>query len=256
MGWWEDATRGFREGIDAGQLARDVINPVGAVARQATGSRNLEILANPTAAASGEALTSAAGMGRSGVAGGGYANTTGTLTPAQQAAAREADMAYGRNIWSSLVGSRPEYAAIMNRYKDMSQGLNAQEMQAAREQMARGQQGAASSAMRSLYSNQAKSGIRGGMAGAQAARVGRQIASDRTAAEQKLLLDNYALRRQGLQDYSGAVNRDISGELGTGIGYAGLGVSDRTAAQQQAIAQAMAAANNRQSGGLMSWIFG
>jgi hypothetical protein len=170
--------------------------------------------------------------------------------------ARESDMTYGRNLWSSLIGSRPEYTAVMNRYKDMSQGLNAEEMRAAREQMARGQQGAASGAMRSLYSNQAKSGIRGGMAGAQAARVGRQIASDRTAAEQKLMLDNYALKRQGLQDYSGAINRDISGELGTGVGYAGLGVSDRTAAQQAAVAQAMQAANNRQSGGLLSWIFG
>ena len=94
------------------------------------------------------------------------------------------------------------------------------------------------------------------MAGAQAARVGRQIASDRTAAEQKLMLDNYAIKRQGLQDYSGVINRDISGELGTGIGYAGLGVSDRTAAQQAAVAQAMQAANNRQSGGLLSRIFG
>ena len=246
MGWWEDATRGFREGIDVGQAARDLINPVGAAARQATGSRSMEFLANPTAAVSGRVLTGGGGGGDAP----GYANTTGTLTPAQQAAAREADMTYGRNLWTSLVGSRPEYAAVLNRYKDMSQGLNAEEMRAAREQMARGQQGAASGAMRSLYSNQAKSGIRGGMAGAQAARVGRQIASDRTAAEQKLLLDNYALRRQGLQDYSGAINRDISGELGTGVGYAGLGVSDRTAAQQAAISQAMAQANNRQGGWL------
>lgn len=182
----------------------------------------------------------------------------GGMTIRNMQDARDADMTAGRNIWSQLTGSRPEYAAIMNRYKDMSQGLNAQEMTAAREQMARGQQGQAQSAMRSLYSNQAKSGVRGGMAGAQASRVGRQIASDRTAAEQKLLLDNYALRRQGLQDYSGVVNRDISGELGTGIGYAGLGVSDRTAAQQAAAAQAMQAANNQQSGGrgLLGWIFG
>lgn len=239
-------------GFDFGQLVRDAINPVGAIVRQTTGDRRLETAVDPTRAIAGGLVAGAIGGGRKENQG---SPTTGAMNPADQASAREADMTYGRNIWASITGSRPEYAAVMNRYKDMSQGLNAQEMQAAREQMARGQQGAGQTAMRALYSNQARSGIRGGMAGAQAARVGRQIASDRTAAEQKLLLDNYALKRQGLQDYSTVLNRDISGELGTGVGYAGLGVSDRTAAQQAAISQAMAQANNRQ-GGLLSSIFG
>jgi hypothetical protein len=206
------------------------------------------------------------GMGTPGAASGGAAASAATdwqdrplgpggMTVRNSRDAREADINSGAARWAALVGSRPEYKENLGRMRDMSQGLNAQEMLAAREQMARGVQGQTQGAMRSLYSNQARSGIRGGMAGAQAARVQQQGMRDRQAAEQKLLLDNYALRRQGLQDYSQAVNRDISGELGTGMGYAGLGVADRTASQQAAAAQAAAAANNR-GGGLMSWIFG
>lgn len=179
----------------------------------------------------------------------------GGMTVRNMQTGRDEDMAAGRNAWADILRRNPEYGANLSRMKDMSQGLNAQEMNAAREQMARGLQGQEQGAMRRLYSNQAKSGVRGGMAGAQQMRLAQSNNQQRQAAEQKLLLDNYALKRQGLQDYSGAVNRGISGELATSMGYAGLGVADRTAAQQSAASAAAAAANNRQ-GGLMSWIFG
>lgn len=179
----------------------------------------------------------------------------GGMTIRNMQDARREDMEAGRRAWADILQRNPAYQENLGRIRDMSQGLNAQEMLAAREQMARGIQGQQQSAMRKLFSAQNRSGVRGGMAGAQAARLQQQGMRDRQAAEQKMLLDNYALRRQGLQDYTQAVNRGISGELASQMGYAGMGVSDRAAAQSAAAAQAAAAAN-RQSGGFLSWLFG
>lgn len=150
-------------------------------------------------------------------------------------AARNDDMRAGQMRWMEATRD-PRYQEVMRRYQDMSQGLNAQEMQAAREQMQMGQQSQRQQALRSLYSQQAKSGVRGGMAGAQNVRLQQKLGQDRNAAEQALLLQNYNLRRQGLQDYGTQVNRDIFGRLGTGLSEAQLGVADRTGAQQMAMA--------------------
>lgn len=199
------------------------------------------------------------GMGTSGAASGAGAASAATdwrdralgpggMTVRNMQTGRDEDMAAGRRAWADILSRNPEYGANLARMKDMSQGLNAQEMTAAREQMARGLQGQEQGAMRRLYSNQARSGIRGGMAGAQQMRLAQSNNQQRQAAEQKMLLDNYAIRKQGLQDYSGAVNRGISGEMATSMGYAGLGVADRTAAQQAAASAAASAANNRQGG--------
>lgn len=166
---------------------------------------------------------------------------------------RNADIRAGQGRWQDAT-SDPRYQEVMGRYSDMSQGLNAQEMQAAREQMQRGLQSQQQNAMRQLYQQQARSGVRGGMAGAQQARLQRQAAQDRNAAEQALLIKNYDLRRQGLQDYGQIVNRDIAGLMGSGFAEASLGVADRTGMQQMAIAQAMQNAANRR--GLLGTIFG
>jgi len=172
--------------------------------------------------------------------GGQPGSSAAAKTPAQL---REEAMMVGRNYWNTLTRENPDYMANLARYKDMSQGLNAQEMLAAREDMARGIQGQQQSAMRRLYSSQNRAGIRGGMAGAQAARLQQQGMRDRQAAEQKLLLDNYALRRTGLKDWSDALNRDISGNLASGMGWAQLDVADRTAADQDRINRAALLAN-------------
>ncbi len=181
--------------------------------------------------------------------------TTPTTATASDSAARNADFATGQARWDALIAANPEYAANMARYKDLSQGLNAQEMLAAREGMAAGQNSATNNAMRGLYSAQARSGVRGGMAGAQAGRIARQGMQDRTAAEQKLLLDNYALKTKGLENYSNQVNAGIAGQLATGTGEAQLGVADRTNTYQQAINQAMLNQSQRSSGGFLSSVF-
>lgn len=246
-------------GFNFSQLAQDVINPAGAVMRQGFGwNAGERALINPVGS-----FNQSLSMVPGGNFGGdkqpqqvGYAGIgSGQLTPAQMAQARNADFDTGQKRWAALVGSRPEYAQNLSRMRDMSEGLNAKEMQASREQMARGLQGKEQNAIRSLYSQQARSGVRGGMAGAQQARLQRQAMGDRQAAEQKLMLDNYALRRQGLQDYSQAVNRDISGELATGMGEAQLGVTDRTAATQASINEAMMRANANRSRGVFGDIF-
>ena len=245
-------------GFDFSQLARDVINPYGAVMRQGAGwNAGERALINPVGSFNESiAMVPGGGGGGKQPAPSGYSGLpAGQLTPEQSAQARNTDFDAGQKRWAALVGARPEYAQNLSRLRDMSYGLNAGEMQASREQMIRGMQGKEQNAIRSLYSQQARSGVRGGMAGAQQARLQRQSMSDRQAAEQKLMLDNYALRRQGLQDYSQAVNRDISGELATGMGEAQLGVTDRTAATQAAINQAMMQANANRSRGVFGDVF-
>lgn len=187
-----------------------------------------------------------------GLAGQTYLGPQPQLTPDQ---ARNIDIARGMGRWRTEVQRDPRYRDIMIRSGDMSHGLNAQEMQAAREQMQRGLQSQQQNAMRQLYSQQARSRVRGGMAGAQQMRLQRQAGQDRNAAEQALLLKNYDLKRQGLTDYSDRVNRDIAGLMGTGFAEAGLGVADRGGAQQLAIARAMQQASNQRSG-LFGWGIG
>lgn len=240
---------GLFDGINWSQLGQDIINPYGAVARQITGNASLGNVINPTNAMLGSAAGTAIGGKQPATA------TPVSASATQASADRNADFATGQQRWQQIIAANPEYAANMARYKDLSQGLNAEEMTAARESMAAGQNSTANANMRKLYSNQARSGVRGGMAGAQAARVIRQGNADRTAAEQKLLLDNYALKAKGLDNYSNQVNAGIAGELATGTGEAQLGVADRTATYQQAINQAMLNSANNQRGGVLSQIF-
>jgi hypothetical protein len=136
----------------------------------------------------------------------------------------------------------PAVKDIQARREQGLQGLNSQEMQAARDQMALGMQGQQQGALRGLLAQQARSGLRGGMAGAQQAQLYRKMGQDRQAGEQKLLLDNYALKNQGLDKYQDFMMRQKFGSLAQGLGEAGLGVSDRTGYMQQQIGQQMAAA--------------
>jgi hypothetical protein len=171
----------------------------------------------------------------------------GSLTPAQSASAsaRDSDIETGQGRWRQMMAD-PAMQEIVARRKDMVGGLNAQEMTAARDQMIRGMQGQNQNAMRALYSQQARSGIRGGMAGAQAARMQQKFGQERAQQEQKLMLDNYALKRQGQNDYQDLMMRQKFGELNQGLGEAGLGVADRTGAQQAQLAQYMAAQANKE----------
>jgi hypothetical protein len=170
----------------------------------------------------------------------------GIQTPAEAAASRNADISAGQANWRTTVNDDPRIKDILNRRQDLSQGLNAQELRAQREQTARNIGSQQQGAMRQLYSAQANKGIRGGMAGAQAARVQRQAMQDRQAAEQKNTLDNMAVRRQGLNDYAQMAQGLKFGEMQQGLGQAGLGVADRTGYQQALIGQSMAAAAGQQ----------
>lgn len=242
MGWFDD--------IDWRQLGRDAINPYGAVARQVTGSPTIGNLMSPgSAVVSRVVLPKKPPDVMAGL-------PSGILTPQQAAQARNADFTTGQARWDAITAANPAYAENMARYKDMSQGLNAQEMTAAREHMAGGMNNANQNAMRKMYSSQARSGVRGGMAAAQAGRIQRQGMQDRQGGEQKLLLDNYALRARGLDNYSRQVNQGIQGSLATGTGEAALGVSDRTAGAQQQINRAMLSAAQNQRGGLLTQMFG
>lgn len=231
------------------QLVQDVANPIGAIARQTGVAPGLATLMSPGGAIAGAVAGNVTGLTKEKEdAAAAALLPAGQLTPAQSAQARNTDFATGQARWQSILAANPEYASNLARLKEQSQGLNSTEMTAAKEGLATSINGANQGAMRKLYQNQARAGVRGGMAGAQAMRMQRQGMQDRQAGEQKLLLDNYALKQQGLKDYTSAVNSGIQGELATGTGEASLGVSDRTAATQAQINAAMMAAANKKEG--------
>lgn len=156
------------------------------------------------------------------------------------ASAREADMAAGRKRGEEIFRDS-EMNALGARYADLAKGYSGQELGAlrgsARNQIA-DQQNAYS---RQLASNAARAGV-GGARRAAMLQAGNEGFNKNTAAfERGLTADNAALIRSGLDKEADFRMGQKYGGLGTELGYAQLGVSDRTQANQ--------AANNQKDGG-------
>jgi hypothetical protein len=277
MAFWKDFGRaianpigyaGERIGGQRGRNIANAINPTGSAIDRVTGQnpegvRNLKDVIDPRAfMGHGGQLAvrydqfKEAEQARTGgnQASQGSAGPGGT--PAQQ---RDADIEKGQARWRDTVMKDEMVQDILGRRKDMSQGLNAEEMGAARDLMIAGQQGQEQKALRSMYQNQARAGVRGGMAAAQNARLQRQFGQDRATQEQKMLIDNYNLRRQGLEDYQKLGMGLKFGEMGQGLNEAGMGVADRTGASQEQLARMMyqqAGQRGGLFGGVSEFLFG
>lgn len=97
---------------------------------------------------------------------------------------------------------------FLDRMRDQSRGLSAQENAAARGQFEAAIRRSGASARSALANNLAGRGMSGGgYANSQRAALEGAIGDQLIGAERQLLLDNVNLKRQGLQDYGNALNQ-------------------------------------------------
>lgn len=192
---------------------------------------------------------------------------------------READLAQGRARGSQLFGEgslgrvgevrSADIADILARRKAGLEGLNAAENQALREQAFSGLKSQAATQARQLRGAQGGAGITGAVAAAQQARLMRSADDQKRQLERDLLIENIRQKQEALAGYEqslrateedelgrrkynlGAGAAEKAGQISTELGYGGLGAGERSAAQQQALGEAMqfAAQANKPQGG-------
>jgi len=142
----------------------------------------------------------------------------------------------------------------LGRFKDISEkGLSREEVAAERQRMSEGIGRSTQTASRRIQALQAKSGVRGATAGRQLLDVELAGASERAQGERDLFLKSEQIKRTGLADFSSRLGEMKTFDLGqaaaeknivlsSGLGFAQMGVSERTA-KVQAKAQEAAAAS-------------
>lgn len=101
----------------------------------------------------------------------------------------------------------PEQLDVMNRYKAGLDGYTGQESQAFREQAARGLDSQAKTGMAQLAKMQARSGVRGPAAAAQAANLQAQRGQQQAELEQGLVVKNADEKQNRLNQYGQVVQQ-------------------------------------------------
>lgn len=144
--------------------------------------------------------------------------------------AREADLESGYTKGKELFYDDPDMQMMRERRMDLSKGYSGSELGAMREQARAGLSGERSNYLRQLAGRAARGGVGGARAAAMqgAADVGMQ--GKRAELERKMALDSAEMMRKGTSELQDFLMRQRFGLLSTGLGYAQLGVSDRTGA--------------------------
>lgn len=159
-----------------------------------------------------------------------------TPTAAASSAARQADIEAGYKRGRDLFYNDPDMQAIRDRRFDLAQGYNGQQLGALREQSRSDLEGQRSKYLQQLQGNLGKGGVGGARAAAMVNQANSGFAANRAANERAINIDQAKQIRQGTSDLQDFLMRQKLGEVGTGIGYGELGVADRTAETQSAIA--------------------
>lgn len=151
------------------------------------------------------------------------------------------------------LGNDEQVKEVLSRFKDQSQGYNAQELQAQRELMNQEINRGGQTQMRALQAQLARAGVRGGVAGSQLRDVALGTLQQKANVEKQLFVENAAARERGLQSYAKALGDiktfDIGQEqaekniiLQSGMGFAQMGSAERIGKMQAEAARAAAAA--------------
>ncbi len=174
---------------------------------------------------------------------------------------RDSDLSEGRKRGEELfadgsigrvdAGRSKEIADIIGRRDAESKGFSDEEQNAFREKNQVDLNQSLAGKMRALKVAQAQSGVRGGLASAQQARVVSDANKDNVTNERELFLKNIDARRQGLNSYEQSVggarkdelertmynqaqlNKEKLARLGTELGYGSLGAGERSAMYQK-----------------------
>lgn len=238
MGWFEEAIN---------TASRAVVNPVGAALAPTAASTLIGYNALPNNIKAGAANLfqngAVVGPGNAallGLSGGlnqqGEGQQNSSPMMGSNAAARNADMEAGYAKGKELFYDDPDMQDLRNRRMDLSKGYDGQELGALRGQARSEIEGQRSNYLRSLAGKTARGGIGGARAAAMQASADKGFQQNRADMERKMTLDNANMVRQGTDSLQDFLMRQKYGTLGTGLGYAQLGVADRSADAQAAIA--------------------
>jgi len=159
-----------------------------------------------------------------------------TPSAAQSASDRQADLESGYKRGREMFYNDPDMKAIRDRRFDLAQGYDGAQLGALREQSRSDLEGQRSKYLQSLQGNLGKGGVGGARAAAMVNQANTGFAANRAANERAINIDQAKQVRQGTNELQDFLMRQKLGEVGTGIGYGELGVADRTAATQAAIA--------------------
>lgn len=163
--------------------------------------------------------------------------------------ARESDYNYGIDEGKRIFRDE-EMTALRDKQADLAKGYSGEELGALRSGARAEMAGARSNNIRQLAGKAARGGVGGARAAALQGAADQGYQRSINDAERKIALDSGNMVRQGNKDYQDFVMRQKYGELSSGLGQAQLGVSDRSAAEQAAIA------NKEAPKGLLGQVFG
>ena len=143
------------------------------------------------------------------------------------------------------IGGDPDIQRVIQERRQLAGGLTGQEMQAARDVAGAGISGAGQTQLRALRAAQAGAGVRGATAGAQQAGVISETAQRKSELERDLLLRQRGAKEAGLAGLEASVTgtrqfdieqaaREKQMLAAGGLGFAQLGVAERSAAAKAA----------------------
>jgi hypothetical protein len=116
-----------------------------------------------------------------------------------------------------------QQADIMKRRKEALGGLSGPAAAALRQKAFGGLESGLQTGLRQLRARQAAAGVRGPAATAGDINLMRQAQEQRRGLEGDILARDWGIQQRALGDYEKSLGRQAFGQLGTELGYAGLG---------------------------------
>lgn len=149
----------------------------------------------------------------------------------------DAAMGAGRERGQQVFYNDPDMQDLRRRRLDMAEGLNGQELGAMRTDARNQIAGQRSQYLRQLQSRAGRGGVGGARAAAMQGAADRGFQRNAAESERKMIVDNAALKRTGLNDLQDYYFRQKMGALGTELGYGQLSSAERAADAARKAAQ-------------------
>jgi len=153
----------------------------------------------------------------------------------ESAQARENDFTLGRVTGKDVFYS-PEMQAVAAKLKTQAKGYTPQEISAARAINNKKVEGIRTGSIRQVEGQAGKGQMGGARAAAMQGIADSGHLTNKLETERRLANDSAGQMRKGNNDAATFIMNQRFGELGTGLGFAGLGAADRASDAQIAIA--------------------
>lgn len=217
MGWFESAVSW-------------TANPVGNTVNALTGNQQAATISSPIQTTALQAAGKSSGVNAYGQP----LPAAPAPTPSTGSSERDADLAAGYAKGHDIFYNDPDMQELRNKREDLSKGYNGEQLGALKGEAEAENAGNRSNVLRNLSSKAAKQGVSGARGAAMQGAADEKLNANYQDTERKMTLDNANLVNKGTSDLQDFVMRQKMGELGTGLGYAELGVNDRSAASAAA----------------------